>query len=82
MKLNDPTDIMLNSLPNGKKLMGILRSMSCGETIRIKIDNSFAVKHMVERILNNQWCCIVESSDEGGISVLTIKKVTQNAGDN
>lgn len=75
MKLTEPVDIMLTyNLPDKKKLTEVLRSLPPGETLSVKIENSYAVKMMVEKFLKNRLYTIVDTVDEENTSILRIKQ--------
>jgi len=75
MKLTEPVDIMLTyNLPDNKKLAEVLRSLQPGETLSVKIENSYAVKTMVEKYLKNRLYTIVDTVDEENTSILRIKQ--------
>lgn len=68
-------DIMFGCcLPDRKRLKEALDRLSPGETLLVSIENSQAVKVMVERFLSNTGCRIVEMIDKGASTLLTIKK--------
>ncbi len=75
MKMNDYTDIMLDCLlPDRKKLAEAIGKLTPGETARVRIDNSEAIKFMVKKYLENKWCRITDITDQGHWSIISIEK--------
>ncbi len=75
MKPTEPIDIMVGCcLPDRKRLLEALAAVRPGGSIQVKIENSAAVKVMVENLLKDHRAGIVEITDEDGTSILTIKK--------
>ncbi len=75
MKPTEPIDIMVSCcLPDRKRLMEALSAVPPGETIQVRIENSAAVKAIVDNLLKNKRSRIVKITDEDGSSILTIKK--------
>ena len=71
----EPLDIMVGCcLPDRMRLLEALNGLSPGEMIEVCIENSEAVKAIVEKLLKNTGCTIIETADENGSSILTIKK--------
>lgn len=54
--------------------MEALSAVPPGETIQVRIENSAAVKAIVDNLLKNKRSRIVKITDEDGSSILTIKK--------
>ncbi len=75
MKPTEPIDIMVGCcLPDRKRLREALSAVPPGATIQVRIENSAAVKAMVENALKNKRSRIVKITDEDGSSIITIKK--------
>ncbi len=73
--MNDPIDIMLDCcLPDPKKLAEAVGSLSPGEIVRVRIDNSDAIMYIVESFLRNKWCSVVDISDQNHSKIISIKK--------
>jgi len=74
MKLTDPVDIMLDScLPDKKRLLGALSTMSPGDTVQVKIDNCVTSKALVESYLKSKWCRIVKVEEGDDFTILHIQ---------
>lgn len=74
MHLSDPVNIMLDCcIPDKKKLIGALSTLSPGETLRVEIDNCVASRTMVETFLKNKWCGIVKIDDLEDRCILHIR---------
>jgi TusA-related sulfurtransferase len=75
MKPIEPIDIMVGCcLPDRKMLQEVLAAVPPGGTVKVRIENSEAVKVMVKNLLKNKRASLVEITDEDGSSILTIKK--------
>lgn len=77
MKITEPINIMLKyGLPDKKQLSEALHAMQPGETLQVKIENSYAVRTLVETFLVNRLYRIVEIVEDGESSIL---RITHNA---
>jgi TusA-related sulfurtransferase len=75
MKPVEPIDIMVGCcLPDRKMLQEVLAAVPPGGTVKVRIENSAAVKVMVKNLLKNKGAGLVKITDEDGSSILTIKK--------
>jgi TusA-related sulfurtransferase len=75
MKPTEPVDIMVGCcLPDRKRLLEALSAVPPGDTIQVRIENSAAVKVMIEKFIKSKRSRIVQTRDEDDTSVLTIKK--------
>ena len=54
--------------------MEALSAVPPGDTIQVRIENSAAVKVMIEKLIKSKRSHIVKTRDEDDTSVLTIKK--------
>ncbi len=75
MKPAEPIDIMVGCcLPDRKRLMEALSAVPPGDTIQVRIENSAAVKVMIEKLIKSKRSRIVNTRDEDDTSILTIQK--------
>jgi TusA-related sulfurtransferase len=75
MKPTEPIDMMVGCcLPDRKRLMEALSAVPPGDTIQVRIENSAAVKVMIEKLIKNKRSRIVKIRDEDDTSIITIKK--------
>lgn len=73
MHLNEPIDIMLACcLRDRSKLAMIINSFPLGETARVRIVKSEAVRSMVETFSRNRWCRIDSVEEGDATSILSI----------
>lgn len=75
MKPTGPVDIMVGCcLPDRRRLLEALSAVPPGGTIQVRIENSAAVKVMIEKFIKSERSRIVKTRDENDTIVLTIKK--------